>query len=180
MCGKSKGVSSILLKKFPKALYFHCASHKLNLCVVKACKLPSVANMMDAVSSLANFFNYSPQRQQHFEDKVSKFCSASLKSKLLPLCRTRWIERLDALDVTISLMDAIYATLLSMAGHTEKSWNRDTTSQATSLLKRIDFEFLINLVITQKILAFTSGLTERLQKRGVDLMEVVQYSNHVI
>ena len=180
MCGKSKGVSSVLLAKFPKALYFHCASHKLNLCVVKACKLSSVANMMDAVSCLANFFNYSPQRQQHFEDNVHKFCPVSLKSKLLPLCRTRWVERLDALDVTISLMEAINATLLSMAGHTEKTWNRDTTSQASSLLKRIDFEFLVNLIVTQKVLAFTSGLTEGLQKRGIDLMQTFQYSNHVI
>ncbi len=43
---------------FQKALYFHCASHKLNPCVARSCKLTSVMNMMDAITCLANVFNY--------------------------------------------------------------------------------------------------------------------------
>ena len=70
-----------------------------------------------------------------------------MKTKLVPLCRTRWVERLDALDVTLDLSEAVVETFIDMAQNVDKQWNRDTVAQASALLKRIDFEFLINLVI---------------------------------
>ena len=33
MAGKCSGAAKLIKLKIPKALYFHCASHKLNLCV---------------------------------------------------------------------------------------------------------------------------------------------------
>ena len=69
-----------------------------------------------------------------------------------------------------------------MVQHTHKQWNKETTTQAFTLLKRLDFEFLVNLIITQKALAFTSGVTSRLQKQGIDVVEAYQYDivQHVI
>jgi microsomal dipeptidase-like Zn-dependent dipeptidase len=64
------------------------------------------------------------------------------KSKLLPLCRTRWVERLNALEVTIDLSEAVVETLTDMAKNYKKQWNRDTVAQASALLKHFDFEFL--------------------------------------
>ena len=105
MSGVCRGAASIVLSWHPKAFYFHCASRKLNLCVAHSCKHTKVMNMMDAVMCLANFFNYSPQRQKELETHVTanSETSETQKSKLLPLCRTRWVERLDALNVTIDL-----------------------------------------------------------------------------
>ena len=57
-------------------------------------------------------------------------------------------------------------TLSEMSLNSESHWNRDTVSQATSLLKSIDFEFIINLFVTHKIFAYTSGITTSLQPRG--------------
>ncbi len=36
MAGRSKGASSRILSEYPKALYTHCAAHRLNLCVGNA------------------------------------------------------------------------------------------------------------------------------------------------
>ena len=91
------------------------------------------------------------------------------KSKLLPLCRTRWVERLNALEVTLDLSLAVIGAFTDMVENTCKQWNRDTVAQASALLKRFDFEFLINLVVTQKVLAYTSSITTRLQSRGFTL-----------
>ena len=44
MAGKSKGVASHIHSKYPKALYTHCASHGLNLCVMKCCTIREVSN----------------------------------------------------------------------------------------------------------------------------------------
>ncbi|XP_057317074.1 zinc finger MYM-type protein 1-like [Hydractinia symbiolongicarpus] len=46
MAGKCSGASTLIKSKFPKAIYVHCASHRLNLCVAAGCKLPMVADMM--------------------------------------------------------------------------------------------------------------------------------------
>ena len=59
------------------------------------------------------------------------------------------MQRLNALEVTLDLFEALIDTLTAMAQNTNKEWNKDTASQADTLLKRIDFEFLMNLVVTQ-------------------------------
>lgn len=77
------------------------------------------------------------------------------KSKL---SKTRWVERLDALEVTIDLLEAVVDSLVEMNLNASWKWNRDTVSQASSLLKGIDFEFNINLVTTQRVSAYTSSI----------------------
>ena len=79
----------------------------------------------------------------------------------------------------IGLMDAIHNTLISMVQQNDRTWNRDTSSQAASLSRRLDFEFLLNLHVTQSVLSFAAGLTEHLQKRGIDLVEAIEHSKQV-
>ena len=124
--------------------------------------------MMAVITSLANFFYFSPKRQKCFEDNVAKYP----ESKLVPLCRTHWVERLNALEVTLELIEAVVDTLVEMSENSDKNWNRDTVTQSYSLLKGIDFEFLITLVVAQRVLAFTSGITAGLQTRGIDFANV--------
>ena len=92
----------------------------------------------------------------------------------MPLCRTRWVERLNALEVTLDLSVAVVGMFTDMVDNSDKQWNRDTVTQASALLKRFDFEFLINLVVTQKILAYTSSITTRLQSRDFDIMKAYE------
>ena len=42
MAGRVKGAASCITAKYPKAIYTHCASHRLNLCVVKCCSISEV------------------------------------------------------------------------------------------------------------------------------------------
>ena len=46
MSGKVKGVSTIILNKYPKATYVHYRSHVLNLSIVNECKMLLIQNMM--------------------------------------------------------------------------------------------------------------------------------------
>ncbi len=67
MAGKSKGAASRIMQKYPKALYTHCAAHRLNLCVMKCCSIREVSNMMDTADKISRFFNNSPKRQLALE-----------------------------------------------------------------------------------------------------------------
>ena len=180
MAGLCTGAAKRIRDKYPKAFYFHCAAHRLNLCVAHALKSTSVSNMFSVITSTANFFNYSPKRQKSLEIHVAKYPSNTLRTKLLPLCRTRWVERINALEVALDLLDVVVQTFCSMVNNTGKEWNRDTVNQALSLLKNIDFDFIINLVIVQKVLAFTSGITTGLQKQGIDIVDVCTHVQLVI
>ena len=100
-----------------------------------------------------------PKRQKSLEDHVKCYPDA-LKTKLILLCRIRWVERINALEVTIDLIDTITDTFSEMMENEDRHWNRENTciTQGTSLLMSVDFEFIVNLLITQKVLAYTSGI----------------------
>ena len=71
MSGHTKGAAARISAMYPKALYTHCASHRLNLCIVKSCSNREVTNMMEVVDSISHFFNNSPKRQLELEKWIA-------------------------------------------------------------------------------------------------------------
>ena len=55
MAGKSKGAAACIIAKQPKAFYTHCASRRLNLCVVKFCSIREISNMMQSADKVSQF-----------------------------------------------------------------------------------------------------------------------------
>ena len=60
MAGSVNGTSAIISSRYPLALYLHCASHNLNLAVVKSIQLTAVRNMMGIVDKVSFFFAVYP------------------------------------------------------------------------------------------------------------------------
>ena len=56
-----------IMKDYPNAVYTHCSSHFLNLCIVNSAKESDVRNVIDVAGSAARFFSNSPKRQLAFE-----------------------------------------------------------------------------------------------------------------
>ena len=67
MAGQTKGTAARIQSLYPKAVYTHCAAHRLNLCVVKCCSIREVNNMMKTADKVARFFKYSLKRQLALE-----------------------------------------------------------------------------------------------------------------
>ena len=65
MAGKVKGVGPRIQKQLPKALPFWCTAHQLNRCIVQACNIPSVRNMMCTSDQVVKFFEYSPHKKRY-------------------------------------------------------------------------------------------------------------------
>ena len=78
MASNVAGVQARIRSVSPLALYTHCQSHQLNLCVVKACSVPQIRNANGIISEIAKFFNNSPKRQ-HFFEKVIDSVSPNAK-----------------------------------------------------------------------------------------------------
>lgn len=62
MAGRVRGVAARIMADYPKAVYTHCSSHVLNLCIVSSAKEADIRNMMDVAGCVARFFNNSPKR----------------------------------------------------------------------------------------------------------------------
>ena len=54
--GARSGYKTIVQQSAPLAQYFHCASHRLNLAVVSACKIPALRNAESYIGEIARFW----------------------------------------------------------------------------------------------------------------------------
>lgn len=62
MAGQLSGAAARITARQEKAIYVHCNSHILNLCVATCCKERLIRNMMDHVRVASEFFLFSPKR----------------------------------------------------------------------------------------------------------------------
>ncbi|XP_057310628.1 52 kDa repressor of the inhibitor of the protein kinase-like [Hydractinia symbiolongicarpus] len=172
MAGKCSGASTLIKNKFPKAIYVHCASHRLNLCVAVGCKLPMVADMMSQFQAVALFFYCSPVRTHVLKGVIEAVSPEIVHSVVLNICRTRWVARLDGLDYFCDLLPSVMLTLEKITENRDKSFSRSNMDAARPLLLGIcQFEFIAVLVIVQKVLGYTRGLTVKLQSIESDLVK---------
>ena len=154
---------------FPKAVYTHCAAYALNLCVMKCCSIAEIRNMMDTADSICRFFSNFPKRQLAFERWIGQKLEGERRSKLKSICKTRWVERHEAFDVFIDVFEPLICCLEDIKDSTD--WNRESRSDAQSLLFALThFPFLVALVITRDVLAYTKALSVKLQGRYVDVV----------
>ena len=82
MSGKYRGAAAIIQHDYPKALYVHCVSHVLNLCIVTACSIQAIQNMYGVVEEICLFF--SPKWQQELQEHIEKLpVGTTSKTKLV-------------------------------------------------------------------------------------------------
>ena len=143
MSGKTKGVANRIKEQYPKALSLWCAAHQLNRCVVQACTIQEVRNMMTTADQVVKFFEFSPKKQNILVEKVNKILKeGTRRTKLKELCRTRWVERHDAFEVLIDLYEPIVETLEHFA--TLPNTRTPGMADANSLLHAVTrFDFII-------------------------------------
>ena len=125
MAAKSKGVAARICTKHPKAMYItHCASHRLNLCVVKCCSIKEVSNMIQTANSVSQFFSNLLKRQQTLEKWISDMLPEENRKKM-KLCRTWWVERHDAFEVFLDLFLPTVGCLEEIAlSHGTERWDQ--------------------------------------------------------
>ena len=185
MSSSSVGVQARIRQVSPLALYTHCQSHQLNLCIVKACSVPHIRNANGVISEIAKFFNYSPKRQRFFEHVIESVAPDEKKKKMKDLCRTRWIQRIDTYVVFYDLYPAIVKTMESISTcsseHGDWSWDSETLTKANGFLRQLcSFEFLVTFCITMRILSSLRSLTVNLQKKANDILAAYEHISDIM
>ena len=188
MAGAVKGAAKMFEEKAqnPRAPYFHCASHDLNLALSKSCKVPEVKNMICAMISLGIYFKYSPKRQRALERSIESHndldetAKPILKSKVKPLCETRWIERHTSFTQLQELYEPIIETLQLIAENRECIWEGKPITEASGLYAQLTSPaFLVAFQVCQYVFGFTKILATLLQGSEMDIITAYQHIEEV-
>ena len=185
MSGCNKGVSSRITALYPLALFIHCFSHRLNLSTMMMITVKPVRDMFDNVRVISDFFNNSAKRYERFQETIQK-CLPKTESvnKLLDICRTRWLERIEGLSRFKDAFSATYIALKSISTNElshECPWNADSRATATGLsLLMKKFEFIFCVVVCNEIMQYLYSLTVSLQSSTLAIVEAYQFVLTVI
>ena len=172
--GKNQGLSAHVIRVNPKALYTHCSCHRLNLAVVASSGEQRVRNLMTNIKEVSNFFNLLVPHKNCLKDKILLCCAESLKHKLKDVCRTRWVEKIEGMDVFEELVPVYYSLLVMKENNDTVHYNNETSAKAESLFKLVDdFEFIVTLVVTRSILDYLLPLTRKLQVKDLDVAQSI-------
>jgi hypothetical protein len=166
MSGHMNGVQAIIKEKYPKALYVHCSSHCLNLCISEGCSVQGVRNCMGTIESAYNFFN-TPKRQTILSAQIEKMDNDQRKKeKLKRMCPTRWVERHDSVQSFVELLRPILAALDEI-----KTWSDKKTAIDAQLLQCAieKCDFFISLFSIEYVFSLTLPLSVYLQRTNLDL-----------
>ena len=169
MSGKYRGAAAIIQHDYPKALYVHCVSHGLNLCVVATCGIQAIRNMYGVVEEICLFFNYSPKWQQELQEHIENLpVGTTSKTKLMNLYQTRWVAQIEAFEVFRDMLPALVSALEVTS--TAHSWSAESSKNESALLNSItQFQFLMSIEVTWAGLVFIKGLTISLQGQSKDI-----------
>jgi len=139
--------------------------------VVNSCNSIQVHNLYAVMTTVHQFYDSHPKRQYVLDN----LCEIS-NSKFKSLCKTRWMQRIEAFHTFMDLFDyVVQAFDHVVSNHTE--WSRDAVTDAKSLCKAIlDFEFIVTLYTVERYLSYTEGLTRSLQGRAIDIIAAI---NHI-
>ena len=179
MSGKHAGCFTFILEKCDKSLYFHCFSHRLNLCVQNSLQIDDVKTMLKLISGITYYFESSEPRQRSFTQHIlrareSRIISTN-KTKLFDVCKTRWVARIEGLVAFHELLKPMVSCFQDLQKmNSQKNFRDVRATKALGFLdKTYDYVFIAFLVITMKIMCVTSEVTTLLQEKAMDIVKGV-------
>lgn len=164
MSGKEAGVQAILKKKYKSSLYFHCASHRLNLVVNDVNILPEVRNTIGTIKDIVNFFRESVLRRKMIPN-IPRLCETrwSEKYKVIRLFKNNFLEIIQALES------------LSVEG------NPDTRKRAYQLHSAAcKPAFIMAVVLIAKYSEFLEPVVNSLQSIQMNILEASEHIQRIV
>lgn len=178
VAGHINGLSAHILKLNPKALYTHCFSHRLNLSICDSLSITEITEMLKHVKDISNFIKISQTRSIPFEESVKSSNLDTKKTKLVDVCRTRWVERIEGLNTFNELFVPLFRLLEEIRNGTTDEYNKNMKRDALTYLTLISrFDFIVTLVITRRVLDLTLPVTQLLQGKTNDVMDGIHLIN---
>ena len=155
MAGKENGVQARIRRQFPRAVFVHCASHRLNLVVNDLNALPEIRNTTGSVKSVIKYIRDSPQRRALFPN--------------IPLlCETRWSSKYKSIRLFSENYVEIHGVFERLS-RTLSGENRQKAHQHHCVLDKSTF--IICLAIIAKYSGYLESVANTLQSVNMDISQ---------
>ena len=114
-------------------------------------------------------------------EKVEEIIPGDHRKKLLDECRTRWIQRLDALERIQDLITPILVTLNLIADDFDGTYKKEARQDANGLYSNIKtFSFTVHFIITRQVISYMVPISFELQKPQLDVLGVYRAVDNVL
>ncbi|XP_062556769.1 zinc finger MYM-type protein 1-like [Armigeres subalbatus] len=164
MAGKDNGVQKRLREVYPKAVFVHCASHRLNLVVNDLNQVPQIRNAVSTVKDIINFFKESTIRRKYIPNIPS-------------LCETRWSQKYKSISVFNANVDNIIEALETLADEGNVA-TRKNAYQLHSAATRSEFIFSLKLIA--KYSALMEPVVNVMQGKSVDMLQCKKHIQNIL
>ena len=88
MAGSATGIAQHIIEKYPGAIYTHCSSHILTLCITKEVKVTVVQNIFDTCPVIYDF-----------PEAINNTIKKQHRQNLIDISRTSWCQKLTGLQL---------------------------------------------------------------------------------
>nr|CAI5838400.1 unnamed protein product [Callosobruchus analis] len=163
MAGKEGGVQAILRKKYPRALYFHCSSHKLNLVVNDANAVPEIRNTVATVKDVITFFRESTTRRNYAPN-------------LSRLCETRWSEKYKSIRKFSQHFSELVKSLETLSVEGNYATRKSAYQLHSAVTKPV---FIVSLQTIAKYSAVIEPVVNALQAKSIDMISVGKHIKNI-
>lgn len=147
-------------------MYVHCNAHCLNLCLVDCVKsVPCAAEFFGLVQNIYVFLSSSKCHAIYVSEQSKLYPGKAIR-QLQRLSDTRWACRQSAISTICYTFDAVVASLMRITNDGDGS----RVAEARGLLLQVkSFKFILLLVIFDRLLTCSKGLSDLLQSSKINL-----------
>jgi hypothetical protein len=120
--------------------------------------------MLEHVRVVSEFFNFPPKRFELLVKTIEEMLPKANHKRQINVCKTRWVARIDGLDVFIEVFRAIVRCFEIIKANVDDTWNPESVKKAFYLFHAtVSFSFIAPLVFVSRCLEVTRPLTVQLQ-----------------
>jgi hypothetical protein len=164
MAGHIGGVQKILKEKYKKALYFHCASHRLNLVVNDLNQVPEIRNTIGTIKDIINFFRESSLRRKYVPN-------------IPALCETRWSHKYKS----IAIFNAHFEEIVKGLSDISREGNEASRKRAYQLhCAAVKSVFIICVQLIAKYSGILEPIANALQSKTIDMYVCMSHIKGII
>ena len=151
----------------PIAMYVHCISRCLNLCLMKAGQVTGIKKAVTLMNEIAAFYHDSSKRTRNLQEAIQQKCMDSLRIRPKQLCVTRWVEKQEGVRVFKQLLPGLNASLDDIA-----LWPGNAIGKALLFSASVNDAFVVALEVLVSVLEITKFLSVPLQGATQDIHNV--------
>ena len=156
----------------------YCASHLLNLVIVKSCSVPEIRNCIDTTKNVTNCIKYSPKWEALLKAITGQGTYPSSRQTLLNICIARWVESTDGWE-RFSLAHPLLAKMFEVILYGSSDFlytvvdGHQRINELAYLMKPESSEFVYSMVTLFQSLLYLNEAVVNLQGKNKDIVSGV-------